>query len=76
MALYEALLHRCQQGRDPTGLPQPLAKKLKYHLPSHLTQGEKLFYRKRIKEGERLLEVPRREQLPTILELFHASHYA
>jgi hypothetical protein len=75
-ALHEALLYRYQQGQDPSGLSQPLAKKLRYHLPSHLAQGDKLFYMKRDKGMERLLKVPRQEQLPAILEMFHASRYA
>jgi hypothetical protein len=75
-ALHEALLIRCQTGRDSSDLPQPLAKKLRYHLPSHLAQGYKLFYRKQNQEVERLLEAPRREQLPANLEMFYASRYA
>jgi hypothetical protein len=36
------LLFTCRNGKDPLGLPQRLAKKLRYHLSNHLAMGENI----------------------------------
>ena len=75
-ALREALLFTCHNGRDPLGLPQPLAKKLQYHLPSHLIMDDKLFFCKGSHVEEQMLEVPSRAELSNILASFHSSCFA
>jgi hypothetical protein len=75
-SLYEALQFACHNGRDPQGMPQPLAKKLRYHLPNHLTIGEKLFFRKKCNDVEQMLEVPKKGDIPAILVVFHGSRFA
>ena len=75
-ALYEALQAVCQNGHDPTWLPQPLAKKLWYHLPNHLVIGDKLFFCKMSNNVKQMLEVPQKSNVLAILAIFHGSHFA
>ena len=73
-ALYKALLPACQNGHVP-GLPELLAKKLRYHLSNHLMIGDKLFFHKMSNNLEQMLEVPKRSDVPTILVVFHGSWF-
>lgn len=71
--LHTALVTACTTGFLPTGLDRILAKRARHHLPQHLARDGSLFYKKNVTGGIRMLQVPTKSELPTILELFHSS---
>ena len=75
--MESTVIHTCHTTKIPDSLDPALTKKTYYHLPNHLAMDGKLFF-KAIGTGGGIwvLQVPKREEVDSIIELFHSPCFA
>jgi hypothetical protein len=72
-ARHGAMLGTCRLGSILGDVGKILVKRIKYHLPQYLAQGDTLFFQKNVHGDTTLIEVQKHSKLPQILELYHST---